>query len=137
MVIHEPEAKVIRESVQRYLDGGESIKAICDDFDARHIPSPMWKGKPGHHWNVKTLAGLLRSASIAGRRMTKDGKTVLRYKGIITWADHEKLVARLDSRANRKGISPANDYMLTGVLFDNAGHPMWGIKGGQRHHYYY
>lgn len=138
LVIHEPEAKVIREAVQRYLDG-ESIKAICDDFNARHIASPMWRGKPGNHWNVKTLAGLLRSTSIAGRRMSREEKpkTVLTYKGIISWADHEKLVARLNSRANRQGISPANAYMLTGILFDVAGHPMYGIKGGRRNNYLY
>jgi len=80
---------------------------------------------------------LLRSTSVAGRRMNRASKTVLRYDGIITWADHDKLVARRDSRANRKGISPANAYMLTGILSDEAGHPMYGIKGGQRNSFYY
>ena len=120
------EAAVIREAVERYL-AGETIDAICADFNRRHIPSPTWKGKPGKHWHAKTLAGLLRSESTAGRRMGNKpvldaaGKpvkdpitdkpvttrvTLCTFPGIITWDEHERLVARLDSRAYRKGISP-------------------------------
>jgi hypothetical protein len=134
--IHEPEAQVIHEAKRRYLEHGGAIKSICDDFNARRIPSPMWRGEPGHYWHNKTLAELLRNPAIAGRRMDANGKTVLRYKGIVTWQEHEQLVARLDSRANRKGISPFNAYMLTGILFDEAGHPMYGVSHRKRWHYY-
>jgi site-specific DNA recombinase len=136
LTIHEPEAQVIREAKRRYLERGEAVKSICDDFNARRIPSPMWRGEPGRHWHIKTLADLLRNPAIAGRRMDANGKTVLRFEGIVTWQEHEQLVARLDSRANRKGISPANTYLLTGILFDEAGYPMYGVSHRKRWHYY-
>ena len=131
------EADVIREAARRYL-AGETIDAICDDFNARHIPSPTFKGQPGKHWHAKTLAGLLRSESIAGRR--KQGNMVHRYEGIVTWQDHLSLVARLDSRAHRKGISPANVRLLTSLLSCDCGRPMNGITTGgenNRHPAYY
>jgi DNA invertase Pin-like site-specific DNA recombinase len=132
---HEPEAAVIREAARRYLEGA-TIDALCDDFNARGIPSPMWKGKPGKHWHAKTLAGLLRSASIAGRRVDASDKTVATFKPLISWQDHQRLVIRLDSRANRKGISPGNVAMLTSSLFDHNGHPMYRITGWQGAYYY-
>jgi len=120
------EARIVREASRRYL-AGETIDAICDDFNAREIPSPTWKGQPGKHWYAKTLAGLLRSPSIAGRRVDSNGKTVATYEPIITWQDHTRLVKRLDSRAHRKGISPGNVALLTSTLFDDMGHPMYRL----------
>ena len=121
------EGAVIREAKDRYL-AGETIDAICADLDSRHIASPTFKGQPGQHWYAKTLAALLRSPSIAGRKVDKHGKTILRYEGIITWDEHLRLVARLDSRAHRAGISPGNVALLTSILFDGEGHPMPAIN---------
>jgi hypothetical protein len=135
LAIYEPEAKVIRELVTRYL-AGETLQALCDDLYARHIPSPKY-GQSGNRWYTQTLARLLRNPGLAGRRENAEGKTVLRYKGIITWQAHQQLVAQLDSKAHRKGISPANTYMLTGILSDEAGHAMYGIKAGERSNVYY
>jgi DNA invertase Pin-like site-specific DNA recombinase len=125
-VIYEPEARVVREAVERYLDRGESLAVICDDFNARGILGPT--GKP---WIVSTLGRLLRNPTLAGRQMNnrdngEETTTILEFEGIITYPQHEQLVERLDSRAHRQGISPANVFMLTGVLFDDAGHPMYG-----------
>ena len=129
------EAAVIREAATRYLDG-ETIDAICADFNARHIPSPMWKGRPGKHWYARTLAGLLRSPSIAGRRYPRDSHNlpdttrppIATYEPIISWDEHKRLVARLDSRAHRKGISPGNVALLTSLLFDANDHPMYRLN---------
>jgi hypothetical protein len=137
LVIEPTEATIIRDAVHRYLSAGESIAKICDDLNARGIPSPTWKGEPGKHWHVKTLAELLRSPSIAGHRIDAHGKTILRYEGIISWQDHERIIKRMDSRANRKGISPANAFMLTGVIHDVSGHPMYGVVHRNRWRYYY
>jgi DNA invertase Pin-like site-specific DNA recombinase len=130
----EPEASVIREAATRYLDG-ETIDAICADLDARGIASPMWKGRPGTHWYAKTLAGLLRSPSIAGRRYPRNEHNlpdmtkppIATYEPIISWDEHLRLVARLDSRAHRAGISPGNVALLTSVLFDAESHPMYRL----------
>ena len=140
---YEPEAKIIREATRRYLSG-ETIDATCDDLNARGIPSPTWKGQPGKHWYAKTLASLLRSPSIAGRRYPR-GKNnlpdekkpvITTYEPIITWDEHQRLVARLDSRAHRKGISPGNVALLTSLLFDAEGHPMYRYKTWQGFMYY-
>jgi len=117
-VIHEPEAVIVREAARRYLDG-ETIDALCDDFNAR--------GVGGKRWHAGVLAPLLRNPSIAGRRVNADGKTVATFDPIITWDEHLRLVARLDSRAHRKGLSPGVTALLTGILFDQHGHPMYAI----------
>ena len=137
LVPFEPEARVIEEAKTRYL-GGETVEAISDDFNARGIPSPG-KPKDGNKrlWHAKRLAALLRSPSIAGRRTDKDGKTVHTYDPIITWDEHRRLVARLDSRAHRKGISPGNVALLTGMLFDEHGNPMYAINRNRRDAKYY
>jgi DNA invertase Pin-like site-specific DNA recombinase len=114
LTIYEPEAKIVREVVNRYLSG-ESTESICKDYP---------------RWVPASLARFLRNPAIAGRRMNKEGKTVLRYDGIIEWNEHLAIVKRLDSRAHRKGISPANTYLLTGIISCDAGHAMYGIKGG-------
>ena len=136
LVAEASEAAVIREATRRYL-AGETIDGLCDDFNARGIPSPTWKGQPGKHWHGKTLAALLRSPSIAGRRVNAGGKTEYEYAPIISWQDHLKLVARLNSRAHRKGISPGNVALLTSLLTDDAGHAMPRIKAWQGVPLYY
>ena len=121
LTIYEPEAKIVRDVVTRYLDG-ESTESICEDYP-RWVPS--------------SLARFLRNPAIAGRRMNKEGKTVLRYEGIITWQKHEEVVARLESRSNRRGISPANTYMLTGLISCEPGHAMYADKGQNAKQYTY
>lgn len=122
-VINQTEAKVVREAVDRYL-GGESLQDICDDFNARGVPFR------GRKWIISTLARLLRNPAIAGRQMSNrdygERVTVLEFDPIITWSEHEQLEARLDSRAHRKGISPKNVFMLSGIIRDANGHPMYG-----------
>ena len=120
LTIYEPEARIVRDVVTRYL-AGESTESIVKDYP-RWVPS--------------SLARFLRNPAIAGRRMNKEGKTVLRYDGIITWQVHEQLIARLDSRAYRKGIRQ-RIYMLTGIISCDAGHAMYGIKGGGQWYHYY
>ena len=132
---HPAESLVIKEAAKRYL-GGETIDALCEDFNSRGIASPTFKGKPGKHWHAKTLAGLLRNPAMAGRRMDAAGKTILRFAGIITWDEHTRLVGRLDSRAHRKGISPSNTALLVSLLKCSCGRPMNRITiGGVNNRY--
>jgi hypothetical protein len=144
LAIYEPEASVIREARDRYLNG-ESTTAICANFDARSIPSPVWKGEPGKRWRDTTLGKILRNPATAGRRMDNfdkglrnesERKTILTYPGILTWREHEQIVARLDSRAHRAGIAPYNVTLLTGIIFDDAGHPMYRTRSRNREDQY-
>ena len=128
----------------RYL-AGETVEAIAKSLNARGVPAPIFGGKAGKEWYHTTIAKILRSPSIAGRRMDNYGKpenerkTILRYEGIITWDEHKQLIAKLDSKAHRKGISPANVYMLSGILTDELGRRMRGhvARGGRRKHPYF
>jgi DNA invertase Pin-like site-specific DNA recombinase len=136
MIIPE-EAEIIREAKDRYL-AGESLAEICDDFNARGIPNPR---RDGGRWIVATLGRLLRNPGIAGRQMSnRDGGgerlTILEYEPIITWPEHESLVARLDSRAHRAGISPYNAFMLTSIISDVNKHPMYGHLGRTKYTYH-
>jgi hypothetical protein len=49
LAIYEPEAQVVREARDRYL-AGETLEQICDDFNTRGVPSPVFRGEPGKHW---------------------------------------------------------------------------------------
>jgi DNA invertase Pin-like site-specific DNA recombinase len=135
VVIEPAEAEIVREAKDRYL-AGESLAAICGDFNARRLPSPS---RSGGKWLVVTLARMLRSPGIAGRQMSNrdhgERVTILEYDPIITWTEHEALVARLDSRAHRRGISPYNVFMLTSVISDEAGHSMYGHSGRTKYSY--
>lgn len=142
--IWEPEAKIVCEIVDRYLTG-DTIEIIAKDLTARGVPAPVFKGVAGKEWYPRTIAKMLRSPSIAGRRMDNYGKpeserkTILKYEGIITWQVHLELVKKLDSKAHRKGISPANVYMLSGILTTETGRRMRGhvARGGRRPHPYF
>jgi DNA invertase Pin-like site-specific DNA recombinase len=135
-VIDHEEAKIVREAKDRYL-AGESLAEICADFNERGIPNPR---RDGGKWIVSTLGRLLRNPGIAGRQMSnRDGGerlTILEYEPIITWTEHESLVVRLDSRAHRAGISPYNVFMLTSIIRDVNGHPMYGHLGRTKYTYH-
>jgi DNA invertase Pin-like site-specific DNA recombinase len=136
LAIHPEEATVVREAVDRYL-AGESVEDIVNDFNRRGISKRTKRDGTPIQWHVKTLAQLLRSPSIAGRRVDADGKTVHTYDPIITWDEHKRIVARMDKRANRQGISPGNTTaLLTGMLFDADGNPMYRIHGWGKPKYY-
>ena len=68
LTIFEPEAAIVRDVVTRYL-----------------AASPLRTLQDYPRWVPSSLARFLRNPAIAGRRMNKEGKTVLRYDGIITW----------------------------------------------------
>jgi hypothetical protein len=144
LTIWEPEAKIVREIVERYL-AGETVEIIAKTLNARGEPAPVYRGAAGKEWYSTTIAKMLRSPSIAGRRMDNYGKpeserkTILKYERIITWQMHLELVKKLDSKAHRKGVSPANVYMLSGILNTETGRRMRGhvARGGRRPHPYY
>ena len=132
----DPVAKlIVQEAARRYLDGA-TLRAICDDFNERGILSPN-----GGRWIHQTLSDILRNPAIAGRRMDKDGKTVLRMEPLISYTDFRRIGARMDKRAQRKGRANSGAFtLLTGVIYCPDGQPMYRINSkyadGPRPFYY-
>lgn len=129
LVPDEYQAGVVREIADMYLNQSMGLLDIEAELNRRGEPTRTGKGK----WRQTMLSVMLRNPALAGIH-----KIGYRSEGIIDWDTHERLVHRLNSRANRKGISPANVYLLTGFLHDEHGHPMYHVAaGGGKNHVYY
>ncbi len=79
-IVIEHEAEIVREIFTRYADG-ESSRKICDDFNARSIPSP------GSTWNrtIRRSRGWMGSALVG---TAKQFTGILRrelYIGQVIW----------------------------------------------------
>jgi site-specific DNA recombinase len=138
----EPEqAKVIRESAERYLSGW-TLQAIADDLNARGIPCPDQRhDKPGSGlWHARTISKILRHPGIHGRLQNGPGH-VVEVEPIISLADFRSIDARMAGRAHRRGVPPKDSALLTSVVFcGKCGRPMYRINGGygkSRGAYYY
>lgn len=125
-----PEADYMIEAKDRYLDG-ETLDAIVADFMVRGIPAPGKSTKEGKtaKWSAKTLSAYLRNSAYSGIRVNAKGVKV-HYGYTPLWSpnDTKALQDRIKSRAHRQGISPKNVALLTSILFDANGHPMYRIN---------
>ncbi|AWB88756.1 recombinase family protein [Salinibacterium hongtaonis] len=119
---HPDEAPIVREAVERLL-AGETMNAICRDWNARGIPTR----RRGSHWRASTLSAAMRSPVLSGlvpeRRVEADsgywgtdirpwkhpdtGESVsLLAEGespIATEGERMALLRELDSRLRRYG----------------------------------
>jgi hypothetical protein len=134
----QPEAGYMVEAKDRYLDG-ETLDSIIADFTSREIPAPGKSTQPGQvaKWSAKTLSAYLKNPAYCGRRVNANGETV--HDGFTPlWSEdeHSRLVARISSRAHRAGISPKNVALLTSIIHDANGHPMYRINKWQSTAYY-
>jgi site-specific DNA recombinase len=127
---------IVREAATRYL-AGSTLEEIANDFNRRGLASrnkPTAK-HPEPRWHPRAVGKVLRGMTICGR--LQQGDHVLRYEGIITVAEHRAIVARMDERAHRRGISSGNRAMLTSVLF--CGYcraPLYRINANGYFYYY-
>lgn len=114
VVLHPAEAATIREAMGRVFDG-ESLRAICKDFDSRQIPTP---GR-GARWNSTTLKQLLLRPSLAGLTVHRGqvvGRSPADSPRVIDEDTHERIKAVLTDPARRTapaGRSPK--YLLGGI----------------------
>lgn len=104
----------IREAVRRVL-AGDSLRAVCLDFQTRGIPTP---GK-GAAWNTTTLRQLLLRESLAGLRRHRGavvGEMHPDVPRIITVDTHDRLKALLNDPKRRVSpIGRAPKYLLGGI----------------------
>jgi DNA invertase Pin-like site-specific DNA recombinase len=128
--------KLVKEIFQRFA-GGESLKRIASDLNARNIPSPgaAWKARsnPRGKWLVSALHALLKNEIYIGRKiwnkcqMVKDpdtGKRIRRERPESDWivTKCEPLIDRptWDAAQRRfKTLSPhsrAQKFLLSGIL---------------------
>lgn len=114
MVIEPDEAATIREGVRRAL-AGDSLRTICKDFDARHVPTP---GR-GARWNSTTLKQLLLRPSLAGLTVHRGkvlGNAPDGSPRVIDEDTHHRIRAVLTDPSRRSGTpGRAPKYLLGGI----------------------
>lgn len=125
-----PQCDYLIEAKNRYLDG-QTLDEIIAWFDSENLAAPGKSTKEGQtaKWSAKTLSAYLRNPAYCGRRVNAKGETV--HDGFTPlWSenDRELIVSRMDGRAHRKGISPKNVALLTSVIHDANGHPMYRLN---------
>lgn len=114
MVLDAAEAATIQEAVRRVL-AGDSLRTVCKDFDARHIPTP---GR-GARWNSTTLKQLLLRPSLAGHTVHRGqvvGHSPDDSPRVISEDTHERIKAVLTDPSRRSGTpGRAPKYLLGGI----------------------
>lgn len=112
--LHADEAATIRSVVQRVLDG-ESLRSICKDLDARHVPTPG----SGERWNSTTLKQLLLRPSLAGLTVHRGqvvGRSPADSPRVIDEDTHERVKAVLTDPTRRTApAGRAPKYLLGGI----------------------
>lgn len=111
VTVKDDEADAIREAARRVL-AGESVTAICKDFDERLI-LPVKAAR----WSSKTMLDLLRSGRIAGLRVHR-GEIVgpAAWPAILDRATWDAVVATLAARSRGAG-KPSLIRWCNGLLF--------------------
>ncbi len=105
-IVIEHEAEIVREIFTRYADG-ESSRKICDDFNARSIPSP------GSTWNrtIRRSRGWMGSALVG---TAKQFTGILRrelYIGQVIW--NRRRTKKVPGTSKRIAeIRPRSDWII-------------------------
>ena len=110
MTVNEPEARVIRDLVARYL-AGESWRSLTAWTQEQQI-----QGASGKPWASPALRNMLTSARIAGLR-EHNGQIVgpAAWPGIITPEQRQAILDLVASRKNSGRRTPRR-YVLSGML---------------------
>jgi DNA invertase Pin-like site-specific DNA recombinase len=137
--INEAEAALIREAVARFLDG-ESLNAICRDWEARGIRTPAANGDAeGKLWAPQTMAPMLRSERLAGYRRHAVAGTgrhrvfelyPAEWPAILDEGTFSRLRQALSDSRRKSQRKAVSRYLLTGLArcgAEGCGEPM-GIR---------
>jgi site-specific DNA recombinase len=140
----EEEADRVRLIFQRYLDVG-SINALVRDLRAKDIRTkrrPLTSGsiRGGVPFERGSLYYLLRNRFYIGEVTYKKEILPGEQQAILDRALFEAVQHKLtDQWSHRNHAKSKSDHLLTGILFDDAGHrmvPTHATKAGIRHRYY-
>lgn len=120
--VFEPEARITREMVRRYL-AGESLAGLERDFERRGITA-----KHGARWTTKTLAQYLHRPVLYGSRAGKHG--VISVEPIIDFATWQAVQDRLAARRKNTG-GHGVPGLLSGTLYcGKCGHRAYLTNAG-------
>jgi hypothetical protein len=101
----------VKGMVARALSG-DTQSSICEWLENEGVASVA-----AGIWSSKSVGQILRNTALIGRRTTGDGRTVLRFEGIIDTAPFNKLQAKLDSNPRRRGAVSSDPALLTRVIY--------------------
>jgi site-specific DNA recombinase len=144
IAIVEAEAERVRLIFRRYLELG-GVNALVRDLRERNIRSkerPLATGvtRGGVPFGRGSLFYLLRNRFYIGEVKYKDEILPGEQPAIMDRALFDAVQQKLtDQWTNRTSIRNASDQLLTGLLFDDAGHrmvPTHATKAGIRYRYY-
>ena len=102
LIVIEQEASIVREIFTRYADG-ESPRRICDDLNARNIPSPgsSWKRKTrrSRGWMGSALSGTAKQYTGILRRELYIGQVIWNRRKMKKVPGTSKRIAEMRPRA--------------------------------------
>jgi len=118
--VHEAEAEIVREIYDRYLQGGDSIRSIGDDFNRRKVPTGQRGAK---EWPHSSVAGILENPAYAALLRHKDQAELLpgNWTPVVPEQTFQRAlslrqVSRERVRQTRKPAQGAGVYLLSGLI---------------------
>jgi site-specific DNA recombinase len=144
IAVIEDEAERVRLIYRRYLELG-SVNALVRDLRERNIRTKSrllatGATRGGVHFGRGSLFYLLRNRFYIGEVEYKDEILPGEQPAIIDRALFDAVQRKLtDQWTTRSTMRNVSDYLLTGLLFDDAGHrmvPTHATKAGVRYRYY-
>jgi site-specific DNA recombinase len=144
VTVIEDEAERVRLIYRRYLELG-GVNALVRDLRERNIRTKSrllatGATRGGIHFGRGSLFYLLRNRFYIGEVEYKDEILPGEQPAIMDRALFDAVQQKLtDQWTNRSTVRNASDHLLTGLLFDEAGHrmvPTHATKSGIRYRYY-
>lgn len=130
VTIRPDEAEVLRQIVARFI-AGESYRSLCTWLDEAGI-----KTVAGGPWTTSTLRSNLGSARIAGLRDHRGQLTKAVWEPIISEADRDKVLARMEAAKANPGRRTPRRYLLSGLLrCGKCGTRLYSATRGERRRY--
>ncbi len=112
-VVHEPEAALVREAVDRVLNQRHTVRSICADWTRRGLTTV--NGLP---WEQTGLKRVLTSARMAGLRSHRGRELPASWPAIIDADTLAEMRATLrDPARTLNGGVIARKYLLAGMIF--------------------
>jgi hypothetical protein len=99
----------LMEVINRVL-AGDTFSSVCKWLDDAGM-----KPKLGGKWHTKSLTQVLRNPCLKGRQVDANGKTILKFEGLINSREFAMLQEALSDRPTKRGPSSGKVALLTGI----------------------